>query len=107
MRPDEDGVSSPDRAQDVLVPWVQTTSGPKVFGDGAQTSKTFQRYYHLFTASELPELFRRALAELGLVVGLPDSAGDHNSSHGAEIIQTGWERSNYYLEARMWQRSIS
>lgn len=77
------------------------------------TPQIFQRYYHLFADSELLDLTTRAASELGIVVGdisTPNEegkvgdGGDDDIVCGMEIVKTGWERSNYYLEARMWSR---
>ena len=61
----------------------------------------YQRYYHLFAKGELVTLVRGACDALGLVVGPP---GYPRSGFpcGVEILQDGWERSNYYVELRRW-----
>ena len=61
----------------------------------------FNRYYHLFSKGELYELTMTAVQELGLAVG---SESDVSADLGVEIVQCGWERSNYYIEIRRWQR---
>lgn len=75
------------------------------------TPQVFQRYYHLFAESELSKLTVRAALELGIIVGNESELGDEETEmngkdfvHGIEILKTGWERSNYYLEARTWAR---
>lgn len=74
----------------------------------------FQRYYHMFADSELLDLTTRAASELGIAVGTEFDysisnveVGDAGVIYGMEVVKTGWERSNYYLEARMWSRKKS
>ncbi|KZT09467.1 S-adenosyl-L-methionine-dependent methyltransferase [Laetiporus sulphureus 93-53] len=71
------------------------------------TFKIFNRYYHMFAQGELSELVREAAKDLGLVIGCPSDETDvcdgENVRRGVEIVQDGWERSNYYVELRCWQ----
>ena len=52
----------------------------------------------------------QAARELGLQIGAAPFAGVDSPRHdtqrikGIEIVQEGWERSNYYIEARLWER---
>ncbi|KAI0331131.1 S-adenosyl-L-methionine-dependent methyltransferase [Cubamyces sp. BRFM 1775] len=62
------------------------------------TPKVFDRYYHMFAKGELNELVTEAALEMGLQVGEPGQAGE-----GVQIVQDGWERSNYYVELRRWK----
>jgi len=62
--------------------------------------QVYQRYYHLFAKGELVTLVREACDALGLVVGPPDFRS--GVPCGVEILQDGWERSNYYVELRRW-----
>ena len=105
--------------QDVFVPWVlatQTTKPqkgatvkkyqsavePAVGAGGAEgTSKVLNRYYHMFTKGELCELTTSAAQELDLAIG---NESDVTGDQGIEIVQCGWERSNYYIEIRRWRR---
>lgn len=64
-------------------------------------SKVFNRYYHMFSKGELYELTRSAAQELGLGVG---NESDVCADQGVEVVQCGWERSNYYIEIRRWRR---
>lgn len=63
----------------------------------------------MFAESELAELVRCAASDLGLHVGqLADEAvakgpGVPTGKRGLEIVQNGWERSNYYVELRCWE----
>ncbi|CAK5277752.1 unnamed protein product [Mycena citricolor] len=82
----------PRDEQDVFVPWSLASSN----GAGPQV---LNRYYHMFAPGELRDLVEQAAGALGLVVGSP---GSHRSK-GLEIVQDGWERSNYFVEARRWQ----
>jgi len=105
--------------QDVFVPWVLSTQKTK--GQRHTTTKkdrgttemamevesieepgkAFNRYYHMFSEGELYELTRSAAQELGLGVG---NESNVSADRGVEIVQCGWERSNYYIEIRRWQR---
>jgi len=55
----------------------------------------------MFAKGELTGLIQIAASELGLVVGQKSQEG---AREGLEIVQDGWERSNYYVELRRWQR---
>lgn len=59
----------------------------------------YKRYYHMFAKGELTRLVQDAAEGMDLAVGRA-SAG---RSHGVEITQDGWERSNYYVELRRWR----
>ncbi len=114
----EECSDDPPTGQDVFVPWVlaqQTPPKPKSKGrrklqdDGSQEqppdagqSKVFNRYYHMFAKGELRELVCEAAAELGLHVG-SERAADSRPHRGVEIVQDGWERSNYYVELKCWE----
>jgi tRNA (uracil-5-)-methyltransferase TRM9 len=104
--------------QDVFVPYVissQTPRKPRVrtkrqkdetvhIEDSAQEQKppeqVFHRYYHMFSNNELQRLVHEAAGDLGLVVG-PKS--HFANMRGVEIVQEGWERSNYFVETRCWK----
>ena len=60
----------------------------------------FNRYYHMFAKGELTKLVHDAANELGLSIG---SQEDKSEGSGIEIVQDGWERSNYYVELRRWE----
>ena len=63
-----------------------------------------RRYYHMFSKDELRGLVQSAAQELGLKVGPPSSnEAEVKGTEGVEIIVSGWERSNYYIELRRWQ----
>ena len=105
--------------QDVFVPWVLATQKTKEERQTAkkkdqgaveatvevenseEPSKVFNRYYHMFSKGELYELTRAAIQELGLAIGNESGAP---ADQGVEIVQCGWERSNYYIEIRRWRR---
>lgn len=53
----------------------------------------------MFAKGELTRLVQDAAEGMDLAVGRA-SAG---RSHGVEITQDGWERSNYYVELRRWR----
>lgn len=103
--------------RDVLVPWVlaeqqkakaatpasQAPSGPAT--EAKDDSKVYDRYYHFFQSWELKDLVTEAAKEMGLHVGALDTALPESISRGMEIVKDGWERSNLYVELRMWTRS--
>ncbi|KAI0721026.1 S-adenosyl-L-methionine-dependent methyltransferase [Cerioporus squamosus] len=129
---DDDRVASSSqtgRGQDVFVPWVlaqsveskpKTRRKGKSFGQtglpetpetglDAQDAppKVFNRYYHMFAKGELNELVADAAKELGLTLGDAsgaDVAVTGDKERGVQIVQDGWERSNYYVELRRWER---
>lgn len=96
------------------MPWVLTTQKTKrqrhaitkkdqsvVETTAEAPSKVFKRYYHMFSKDELYELTRSAVQELCLAIG---NESDVSADEGVEIVQCGWERSNYYIEIRRWRR---
>ncbi|KAI0310894.1 S-adenosyl-L-methionine-dependent methyltransferase [Amylostereum chailletii] len=110
------------KGQDVMVPWVLTQQTPREKeqrrrnkGQSAseqeielplldplpQDPKTFNRYYHMFAKGELRELVESAARTMDLRVGAMPNGGHEIS--GVEIVQSGWERSNYYVEVRRWR----
>ncbi|PSR74113.1 hypothetical protein PHLCEN_2v10069 [Hermanssonia centrifuga] len=114
---------SESHGQDVFVPWVlssQPQPQPKQKGKTKQgrtptesvqqiaqdtqnvqdePSKIFHRYYHMFARGELRELVCEAAKDLHLHIGPPDVG----VTQGIDIVQDGWERSNYYVELRRWE----
>lgn len=111
---DVDGEPS-TRGQDVFVPWSLSTGRarsevPRIkeaAGNAPETTpEVIQRYYHMFAEGELGQLVQVAAQEMGLRVGPPsinqvDGAGN---AEGIEVVASGWERSNYYIELRRWRR---
>jgi len=95
---------------DVFVPWVLS---PKHNDTGAESAgppreQVYQRYYHMFAADELGKLVRRAAQELNLAIDkLPSDGHPTKDVEGVEIVQEGWERSNYYVELRRWKTCVS
>lgn len=118
MIPGQDPTSG-NAGQDVFVPWVLATQKTKqqrdatakkgqsaveavVGAGGAEGArKVFNRYYHMFSKGELCELTTSAAKELGFAIG---NELDVTADRGIEIVQCGWERSNYYIEIRRWRR---
>lgn len=98
--------------QDVFVPWVLSSqtaknkAAPSPPGEGTvKPSQVFNRYYHMFAPGELKQLVEKAVQDMGLVVG-SRSAGQGRRGglvRGLEVVQDGWERSNYYVEVRRWE----
>ncbi|KAH9180481.1 hypothetical protein EDB89DRAFT_2110581 [Lactarius sanguifluus] len=98
--------------QDVFVPWSLSTGrarseAPKmkeVAGNALETTpEVIQRYYHMFAKDELGQLVRVAAQEIGLMVG-PPHMNQVEGAEGIEIVASGWERSNYYVELQRWRR---
>jgi len=62
----------------------------------------------MFAEGELAELVRNAANDLRLhigpfVEGMVDNGGGIEIRRGLEIVQDGWEKSNYYVELRRWE----
>jgi tRNA (uracil-5-)-methyltransferase TRM9 len=96
---------SPLMGKDVVVPWVLSKElgiRGKQPSDKDREPQIFNRYYHMFAKGELPGLVVEAAKESGLRVGPKPESGDE-SLKGVEIVQDGWERSNYYVELRLWK----
>ena len=100
------------QGRDVFVPWVlssQTsgkTNGKKQDSEEtAERSKVFNRYYHMFARGELRQLVEEAALGLNLEVSSQAERPILSSGkpvQGLEVVQDGWERSNYYVELRRW-----
>ena len=85
------------------MPWVlsgQLGSTSKGRIDSEQP-RVFNRYYHMFSKGELGGMVHEAVTEMGLEIG-PSSSGGTRCA-GVEIVQDGWERSNYYVELKRWK----
>ncbi|KIM49480.1 hypothetical protein M413DRAFT_15535 [Hebeloma cylindrosporum] len=91
--------------KDVVVPWVlskELSSAEKSLSDGGpQEPQVYNRYYHMFAQGELRGLVIEAAAELGLQVASKPEDVPKNT-RGVEIVHDGWERSNYYVELKLW-----
>ena len=85
---------------DVVVPWVLSKVPSKTAESEQDETKpqVFNRYYHMFAKGELRGLVEEAAQDLGLHIGHKVESIDR----GVEIVQEGWERSNYYVELRLW-----
>ncbi|KAH9079342.1 S-adenosyl-L-methionine-dependent methyltransferase [Lactarius deliciosus] len=108
---DVDGEPSTS-GQDVFVPWSLSTGrarseAPKMkeaAGNALETTpEIIQRYYHMFAKDELGQLVRVAAQEMELIVG-PPPMSQVDGAEGIEIVASGWERSNYYVELQRWRR---
>ncbi|KAI9446525.1 hypothetical protein H4582DRAFT_1804959 [Lactarius indigo] len=108
---DVDGEPSTS-GQDVFVPWslstVRAYSEALKMKEAARnalgtTPEVIQRYYHMFAKDELGQLVRVAAEEMGLKVG-PPPMNQVEGIEGIEVVASGWERSNYYVELRRWRR---
>jgi tRNA (uracil-5-)-methyltransferase TRM9 len=60
----------------------------------------------MFDKGELGQLVQTAAQEMGLKVGplLMHEADECEGTEGIDIITSGWERSNYYIELRRWRK---
>jgi tRNA (uracil-5-)-methyltransferase TRM9 len=59
----------------------------------------------MFSKDELRGLVQSAAQELGLKIGSPHlNEAEVEGTEGVGIVVSGWERSNYYIELRRWQR---
>jgi tRNA (uracil-5-)-methyltransferase TRM9 len=68
--------------------------------------RILNRYYHMFARGELLGLVHEAARELDLHVGAKEVSASRKTAsavQGLEVVQSGWERSNYYVEVRRWQ----
>jgi tRNA (uracil-5-)-methyltransferase TRM9 len=94
----------PSTGKDVVVPWVlskEVGMQEKQPSDNKEP-QIFNRYYHMFAKGELPGLVMEAAKESGMRVGPKPESADGNLK-GIEIVEDGWERSNYYVELRLWK----
>ena len=110
-----------ENGQDVFIPWVlssqpaqkkrkgrtrrcrkqdEATQVDEQQSQSTEQPQVFNRYYHMFARGELQRLVHEAARELDLVVA---SSLDSEHHKGIELIQDGWERSNYYVEVRCWK----
>ncbi|KAG8862920.1 tRNA methyltransferase, has a role in tRNA modification [Tulasnella sp. 330] len=72
--------------------------------------QVFQRYYHFFETDELHDLVCEAATAIGLQVGPSPPTQSMllttvTATRGVEIVNRGWERSNLYIELRLWESS--
>jgi tRNA (uracil-5-)-methyltransferase TRM9 len=100
---------SSGHGRDVFVPWVLSSDAhpkvPRTEQSQNAPPDAIRRYYHMFSKDELRGLVQSAAQELGLKVGPPPSdKAEVKGTEGVEIIVSGWERSNYYIELRRWQK---
>ncbi len=88
--------------KDVIVPWVLSRQNAAESQNlsGETQGQVYNRYYHMFAKGELTALILESAAGLNLTVGA--AAGKPSLTQGVEIVQDGWERSNYYVELRRW-----
>jgi len=76
-------------------------------------NQIYQRYYHFFASGELRSLTLSAARSLNLSIGPPPLEAHQvatenalvkaDAVRGIQIVNEGWERSNYYLEAKLWE----
>jgi tRNA (uracil-5-)-methyltransferase TRM9 len=89
--------------KDVVVPWVLSREIGNKDTPHMDDPRILNRYYHMFSKGELRGLVEEAARDLNLQLGpsLPD--GTRQVMKGVEVVQDGWERSNYYVELRCWE----
>ena len=88
---------------DVVVPWVLSKELSRSQNEAQEVKpQVFNRYYHMFAKGELAALVKEVAKELSLIVGGREAVEGGNT-RGVEIVQDGWERSNYYVKLKLWQ----
>ena len=89
---------------DVVVPWVLSKELSRSQNEAQVQVKpqVYNRYYHMFAKGELVALVKEVAEELSLIVGA-NGIVEGGNTRGVEIVQDGWERSNYYVELKLWQ----
>jgi len=98
-----DDDAPPVSGLDVVVPWVLSKElMTSTQSDKNKEPQVYNRYYHMFAKGELPGLVEEAAKVLSLQVGLKPNELQEKTLRGVEIVQEGWERSNYYVELRLW-----
>lgn len=91
------------------MPWVLSKpSAGKAnasIDESQQDPRVFNRYYHMFAEGELAGLASDAVKDLGFELGPCERDSVTTAKRrGVEIVQNGWERSNYYVELRCWEQ---
>ena len=101
----EDEDEAPVSGKDVVVPWVlsKELSTKTSTDESPQQPQVYNRYYHMFARGELSMLVGEAAREMGLLIGPKSQTVRDSGTRGVEIIQDGWERSNYYVELKLWK----
>jgi len=61
----------------------------------------------MFEDGELRDLICEAAKNMGFLIGPPPkdvekSQGRTDVTYGLEIVEDSWERSNFYVELRLW-----
>jgi len=116
--------------KDVFVPWTLTSVAPQGDSEATPNKKlilkaestpekstsehqqrnelvAFNRYYHMFDKGELRLLVKEAATEIGIEEQAEtDRRRDCSDSDTAktflEFVRDDWERSNFYVELRLW-----
>jgi len=84
---------------DAFVPWVLSPANTGDESTGEADRKVFNRYYHFFAAGELRQLACDAAKDLSLIVGPPSTK---RGRQGLEIVRDDYEKSNWYIELKLW-----
>ncbi|KAL1745658.1 hypothetical protein HDZ31DRAFT_62968 [Schizophyllum fasciatum] len=86
---------------DVFVPWVLSDKTKSQSDAPTTEPRVYNRYYHMFSQGELRRLVELAAGQSGLAIG--EAEAFPAGSRGLQVVQDGWERSNYYVELRLWR----
>lgn len=97
--------------QDVFVPWVLSNL-QKPMPAGEETSEpksqVYNRYYHMFEKGELRALVLVAAHEMGIIAAPSTHPHSETQTSGEtrfiDIVKDDWERSNFYVEFRLYKR---
>ncbi|KAG8798660.1 tRNA methyltransferase, has a role in tRNA modification [Serendipita sp. 399] len=90
---------------DVLVPWVYNGGLQSQSSTSDGKPPVYKRYYHMFADGELRQLVEEAAQNLDMVIGATDAYTDRRPLRGITVVQEGWEKSNHYIELRLWEHS--
>ncbi|KAI5124579.1 hypothetical protein M0805_003098 [Coniferiporia weirii] len=126
--PTEPPAAKTGQGQDVFVPWVlsdgstsckakqrssPTMDDAKDSDDTASVSSPlYNRFYHMFDEGELRSLVQTAAEEMGICIHPPRaeesvpkevSTPSNARRRFIEFVKDGWERSNYYVEFRLYE----
>ena len=82
----------------------QNLDGGEQGSESKKRERIYNRYYHMFGKGELRELVVKAAEELDISVTDGRQIVDGKAARTAlDIVKDDWERSNYYLEFRLYR----
>lgn len=107
--------------QDVFVPWVLSNhQKPPPEREGTlepigqhettvhDEPQVFNRYYHMFEKDELRALVLAAANDMGIIAAPSSHTHTENQASNEtrfiDIVKDDWERSNFYVEFRLYKR---